>query len=69
MQDTRFIGGVRALLKIFGRRVWNSLKPMVVAVVQNDKADNFFEEDGVVYSNSIVDLFKLINDSFHMYKQ
>lgn len=69
VQDSRFAGGLRAMLRIFGRRVWNSLKPMVVAVAQNDKADNFFEEDGILYSHSIVDLFKLINDGFHIYHQ
>jgi hypothetical protein len=42
VQDNRFYGGIKALLKIFGRRTWNSLKPMIVVVAQNDKADNFF---------------------------
>lgn len=69
VQDSRFKGGIRALLKIFGRRVWNSLKPMMVAVVQNDRTDNYFEEEGVIYSNGIIDLFKLLNDSFKIYTQ
>jgi hypothetical protein len=38
-----------------------------MAVAQNDKADNFFEEEGKLYSNSTVDLFKLLNDSFIVY--
>lgn len=40
---------------------------MIVSVARNDKKDNYFTEEDILHSNSIVDLFKLLNDSFTIY--
>lgn len=67
IEDLRFEKGIKTLLKIFGRRTLNSLRGIVSAIALADKVDNFFEEDGMVFSHSIVDVFKCLKDSFNIY--
>lgn len=65
--DNRMQLGISTLCKIAGRKISRELRPLIVSIAETDKHDNFFEEDGVYFTNSIIDVFKFVNDSINIY--
>lgn len=65
--DTRMQQGIITLCKITGRKISKELRPLIVSIAETDKKDNSFEDDGVLYTNSLIDVFKFVNDSINIY--